>query len=140
MPVNTRLKPSSSELGLGLLNSDELGRDFPALRLLVLFGSRARGQSVAGSDWDFGYLAEPGLDVDSLCAFLSKVVHADDIDVVDLRRSSGVLRHQVAEQGVAVFEREPEAFTNYIIEVLRFWLDAEPVIRKSQQEQLRALG
>jgi len=40
------------------------------LRLLVLFGSRARGDERADSDWDFGYLGSPSLDVDGVLATL----------------------------------------------------------------------
>src|SRR5439155_4826324 len=36
------------------------------LRLLVLFGSRARGDERADSDWDFGYLGSPSLHVDGV--------------------------------------------------------------------------
>lgn len=127
-------------LGLGALVPSTLGASFPELRLLVLFGSRARGDNHMGSDWDFGYLADPGLDIEGLEAHLAKLVNSDELDVVALERASGVLRHQAADQGVALFEREPETFTNYILEVLRFWLHVAPIIRQSQEEQLRSLG
>ena len=32
------------------------------LEVLVLFGSRARGDGVEGADWDFGYLASSQFD------------------------------------------------------------------------------
>ncbi len=32
------------------------------LRLLILFGSRARGDARPGADWDCGYLADETLD------------------------------------------------------------------------------
>jgi Polymerase beta, Nucleotidyltransferase len=38
----------------------------PGLPLLVLFGSRARRDARDDSDWDLGYLANPGLDADAL--------------------------------------------------------------------------
>lgn len=129
-----------AELGLAAFNPDVVRHQFPALRLLVLFGSRARGEAHAASDWDFGYLADPTLDVDALLELLCKVVNSDDVDLVNLDRASGVLRHQAADHGIAVFEHMPETFVTYVIDVLRFWLDAWPVIRKSQEEQLRSLG
>jgi predicted nucleotidyltransferase len=39
-----------------------LADDEPHLRLLLLYGSRARGDAHARSDWDFGYLADPEFD------------------------------------------------------------------------------
>ena len=38
----------------------------PGLTLLILFGSRARGDSQPASDWDFGYIASPEFDPDRL--------------------------------------------------------------------------
>lgn len=34
----------------------------PSVRLLVVYGSRARGDDHARSDWDLGYLAAEDLD------------------------------------------------------------------------------
>jgi predicted nucleotidyltransferase len=34
------------------------------LDLLIVFGSRARGDGHAHSDWDSGYLATPGADLE----------------------------------------------------------------------------
>lgn len=45
------------------------------LRLLVLHGSRARGDHHAHSDWDFAYQAAPGFDVDGLLTSLVEAVH-----------------------------------------------------------------
>jgi len=129
-----------AELGLAAFDPDLVQHQFPALRLLVLFGSRARGEAHAASDWDFGFLADATLDVDALLDLLCKVVNSDDVDLVKLNRAAGVLRHQAADHGIAVFEHMPETFVTYVIDVLRFWLDAWPVIRKSQEEQLRSLG
>jgi len=127
-------------LGLARVDPQVVQRQFPGLRLLVLFGSRARGDAHTASDWDFGYLAGPELDVEALLEWLCRTVNSDDVDLVDLDRASGVLRHQAADHGIAVFEHVPETFVAYVIDVLRFWLDAWPVIRKSQEEQLRSLG
>ncbi|HSF42194.1 MAG TPA: nucleotidyltransferase domain-containing protein, partial [Thermoanaerobaculia bacterium] len=46
----------------------ELARQSPGLHLLILFGSRARGDDHLGSDWDFGYLAGADFDPDDLLA------------------------------------------------------------------------
>jgi predicted nucleotidyltransferase len=42
----------------------------PALRLLLVHGSRARGDEHVGSDWDLGYLADGPLDVGRVAARL----------------------------------------------------------------------
>ena len=47
----------------------EMARKTDRLRLLVLHGSRARGDARPDSDWYLGYLAEPGFDPDGLLVF-----------------------------------------------------------------------
>ena len=63
----------------------------PGLRLLVLHGSRARGQAHAGSDWDFAYLADPGFDADELLMRLVEGIGADRVDLADLGRAGEAL-------------------------------------------------
>ena len=46
----------------------ELAARRGGLRLFVVFGSQARGDDHERSDWDLGYLGEPGLDADRLLA------------------------------------------------------------------------
>src|SRR5438552_824836 len=57
------------------------------LELLVLFGSRARGEARQGSDWDFGYLADERFDPLDLLLPLVTALGTDRIDLVDLRRA-----------------------------------------------------
>lgn len=46
----------------------------PGLELLLMFGSRARGEAQDESDWDFGYLATDGFDATALlCAIVERV-------------------------------------------------------------------
>ena len=59
------------------------------LDLLILFGSRARGDARPGADWDFGYLADEAADVPALLAALVEALEDDHVDLVDLRRAGG---------------------------------------------------
>ena len=71
----------------------------PGLDLLVLFGSRARGDFRADSDWDFGYMAGPDFDPLALAADLGRVLASDRIDLADLQRAGGscaIARHAMA--------------------------------------------
>ena len=83
-----------------------LAAESEGLRLLALFGSRARGDSHSASDWDFGYLADPAYDVDGLLARLSERLCADRLDLVDLARAGGQLRFRAARDGRVVFARD----------------------------------
>lgn len=113
--------------------------DLPGLRLLVLHGSRARGQAHAGSDWDFAYLADPGLDADTLLMRLVEGVGADRVDLADLNRAGALLRQQVASDGVLLYEHVHGDFRRFQIEAARVWCDFAPVLDPVYRTVLEAL-
>ena len=115
----------------------------PALagvRLLVLHGSRARGEEHTGSDWDFGALFDDEADPLELAAALVSVVGSDAVDLADLRRSSALLRYRAARDGVALLDRSGEEFLNFRLDAVGFWCDAGPVIQAAQRDVLAGLG
>lgn len=107
---------------------------------LVLFGSRARGDFSPNADWDFGYFADRPVDPLALMAELSQVVGSDRVDVVDLRRASGLLRYRAARDGVSLYEAVPGAFDRFRFDAARFWFDAEPVLLPAYEAILERLG
>lgn len=112
----------------------------PGLRVLVLYGSRARGDASERSDWDFGYLADPDCDISGLASSLGAALGSDEVDLVDLARASGLLRQRAASEGQLVFERQSGDHERFVLEAVRFWLDAGRTISESQEavlEQLR---
>jgi len=110
------------------------------LTLLVLFGSRARGEVSARSDWDFGFLPDGSLDRLPIMAALAEAVGSDRVDLVDLSRASGLLRYRAAREGVLVYEAQPGIFDRFRFEAARFWYDAEPVLRPGYDALLERLG
>lgn len=111
-----------------------VARGQAGLRALVLFGSRARGDERPGSDWDFGYLGKP--DPDALAGALMSALGADDVQVVDLERASGLLRFRAARDGIALHEDPPGAFPDFQFEAARFWCDAGPILEGAYQRVL----
>jgi predicted nucleotidyltransferase len=105
----------------------EAGRE-TGMKMLVLFGSRARGQVHAHSDWDFGYLAAERADIDLLRTRLAQALDTDTIDLVNLARGSALLRMQVSTEGKPLFESEPGLFLHFQDEAARFWCDVELVL------------
>jgi predicted nucleotidyltransferase len=118
----------------------QLARRTSGLRLLVLYGSRARGDASQRSDWDFGYLADRDCDIGGLAASLGAAVGSDDVDLVDLARASGLLRQRAASEGRLVFARHGGDHERFVIEAVRFWLDAGRTISQSQEAVLERLG
>jgi uncharacterized protein len=101
------------------------------MEMLVLFGSRVRGQEHARSDWDFGYQAGEQSDLDLLRTRLAKVLATDSIDLVDLARATALLRMRVAAEGQPLFEAQPGLFMFFQDETARFWCDVEPVLSRA---------
>lgn len=118
---------------------ESVARRHPALDLLIIYGSRARGEAHAASDWDFAYLGR-GVDGDRLRADLMAVVASDDIDVVDLRRCSALLAFHAARDGITLYQSQPDAFPDFQIHATLNWLDMEPVVRAAHREVLARLG
>lgn len=111
----------------------------PELELLVLHGSRSRGEAHELSDWDFAYLGGPGFDPDSLLSELSTALRADRIDLVDLGRVGALLRHRVARDGVCLFERRPKTFERFRVEAATTWCDLAPVLEPEYERVLERL-
>src|SRR4051812_12303401 len=112
----------------------DLARESPGLELLVLFGSRARGDSHSRSDWDFGYLATREFDPADFLARLVLLLRIDRIDLVDLNRTNGILRFRVAAEGQTLFESRPGTFDDFWLEVVPFWWDMGPIIREAYED------
>lgn len=110
------------------------------VRLLVLHGSRARGDHRPGSDWDFGALMDAAADHLALSAALAEALGTDAVDLADLRRSSALLRYRAARDGIPVLESPSCEFLRFQLEAVQFWCDAGPTIRAAQAEVLAALG
>ncbi len=118
----------------------DLARQFPGLDLLLLFGSRARGDSHPGSDWDFGYLAGPELDPYAFQGRLTLLLGTDKIDLVNLNRTNGLLRFRAAAEGKTLFESSGGVFERFAFEAISYWCDMGPIIREGYEEILRGLA
>ncbi len=117
-----------------------MGSSFPGLDLLVLHGSRARGDDHERSDWDIAYLGDASLDELELRSQLVGVLRTDRVDIADLSHAGGLLRFRAARDGVLVFERTPGLFEEFCYEAATFWLDIEPVVREEHRRILAGLG
>lgn len=110
-----------------------LARTTPGLKLLILFGSRGRGDEHAGSDWDFAFRGEPSLVVELLRANLAGELKTDALDLVDLDRANGLLRYRAARDGMLLFEARPNAFEQFWLDAVGFWCDARHVLEPSYE-------
>lgn len=101
-----------------------VAEQIPALKLLILFGSRARGNNQADSDWDFAVLYDEAirkssekdswewLKIQSILAELFDLSE-DEIDIIDLKQCSPWLAHCIARDGKLLFEKEVGEFERF---------------------------
>jgi len=113
---------------------------YPSLKLLLLFGSRARNDATESSDWDFGYIADR--DFDSVPLLTDLVLHfgTDRVDLVDLTRANGLLRFRAAQDGKVLFEKESGAYEKFWLQAVHFWCDAGPIIEREYEALLKRYG
>lgn len=105
------------------------------LRLVVLFGSTARGQEEA-RDLDLAVRGDGTVDTVHLTnAFVGRLGY-QDVDVVDLVRADPVLWVMAAREGTALFEREPGEFARFhSLAHRRFWDTRK--FREAERDRLR---
>ena len=110
----------------------------PGLELLVLHGSRARGEAHERSDWDLAYLGE---DVDrwTLQADLSDAVRSD-VDLADLSTAGAVLRRDVASHGCLMHETREGALLRYREQALLEWADLQPLLTQVHRQVLEEVA
>lgn len=124
--------------GLGAIRV--VAAQHPNLRLLVLFGSRARGEATARSDWDLGYLGHTSLDREGLLADLVAAAGTEAVDLVDLDRASGLVRFRAARDAIVVFEASAGAFADFWFDAVSYWCDMGPIIRAGYDDILTELA
>ena len=104
---------------------DDLHAAFPTLSAAYLFGSAARGQMLADSDIDVAIDIGRALSATECWnAMQHLAVRAGrDVDLVDFRTASDVLRHQVLTTGRRLFARDEAAQANFEAAALSEYFD-----------------
>ena len=99
-----------------------------SIRLLVLFGSTARGSDTSHSDVDVGVILE---NVSSRGEVETALGRAADrpIDIVDLNDAPPQLRFEVARDGRVLIERVPYAWADFRARAMLDWWDWAPTAR-----------
>lgn len=123
--------------------SQQLPEKIPYIKMLVLFGSRARGDIHANSDWDFAALyneeVRKAYTKDDAWAWFEVPqrlgeffeINSDKIDVVELNNCSWLIAHFVARDGILLYEKDPKGFEYFRLTALR----TESDLKKFRQDQ-----
>lgn len=113
----------------------DLDRVEPAIELIVLFGSAARGRARPRSDLDVAVRGDELVDLDALYLVLAPRLGSDRLDLVDLRTAGSVLAFEVARHGQPLFERAPGAFRSFQALASRRYCDTAK-LRRAQQRAI----
>lgn len=127
------------------LNSDQiqsLQQKLPHLKLLALFGSRAKGTATQQSDWDLAILLDwvpSGWEELVLGDTLAQILNipSDRVDLVNLTHCSPVLGYVVAKEGQVLYESEPNLFIHFQIKAWKQFADTAK-LRRYQKEYIQA--
>lgn len=90
---------------------DTLLAALPDVWAIYVYGSFARGDEWPNSDVDLAVLLPPDKQIQDLLGLVSEVSLRTqrDVDLVDLRKVSDVLRREVFEDGRTLFISQPDA-------------------------------
>lgn len=104
---------------------DTVLRLLPEVETAYLFGSRARGDARSDSDLDLAILAPTPIEpLQRLQLQREMTALLDcDVDLVDLRHASSVLRLEVVKSGVRLFQRNPDCTLDFEARVLGDYAD-----------------
>jgi predicted nucleotidyltransferase len=122
------------------ISLDQIASRYPSLQLVLLFGSRARGDAQASSDWDFGYIANSHFDPLAFYSELVLQLGTENVDLVDLQRANGLLRFRAAQDGKVIFEKTDGVYEKFWLQAVHFWCDAGPLLRREYDALLEGLG
>ena len=95
------------------------------LRLILLFGSAVSGKMHKQSDIDIAFLFDKPVDILGLTNKVIRLLHTDNIDVVDLKRASPLLKFLVATDGRLLYERKEGMFNEFYSLAFRMYVDTK---------------
>lgn len=106
------------------------------LELILLFGSVASRISHKKSDIDLAFLFDKPLDILTLTNKVIKLLHTDNVDVVDLKRANPLLKFSIAKNGKLLYERSPGLFNEFYSFAFRRYIDTKK-LRSAQGETIK---
>ena len=102
--------------------------DVPEVRLVVVFGSVARGDASPDSDVDVGVVGGGFWDQLGVGAKVGERLQRE-AHVVDLGKAGEMLRYLVAREGIPIFEIDPATWARFQAEAAIGYFDFEPILK-----------
>lgn len=127
--------------------SPQIVEKIPYLKILVLFGSRAKGNIHTQSDWDFAVFYDEEVRKNYILnniftwfevpEKLGNIfqINSDIIDIVELDRCSPLLSFHVARDGKLIYEKNSGDFINFQMKAWKIYADTAK-FRKSRRKSI----
>lgn len=96
--------------------------------MLVLFGSQANGKTHPKSDVDIGYTAGEHFDFSeqlSVLGEIQEVLKREDVEFVNMRRVSPLMKKVMADEGVLLYEQVPGTFISFKIYAFKLYIETK---------------
>lgn len=106
------------------------------LQLVLLFGSIAAGKVHGKSDIDLAFLYERPVEILSLTNTVIRLLHTDNVDVVDLKHATPLLSFSAAKNGRLLYERTNGEFIIFFSLAFRRYVDTKK-LRDLQSTAIR---
>ena len=106
------------------------------LELVLLFGSVVKGDIHKRSDIDLAFQFDKPIDILSLTNRVIRLLHTDNIDVIDIKRSSPLLRYSIAKNCRLLYEKLPGMFNEFCSLAFKMYVDT----KKLRNAQAKAIG
>ncbi len=126
--------------------AQKLPEKLPYVQMLILFGSRARGDIHEKSDWDFAIFYDQqirekclenrpyGWFADSI--YLNKIfnLNTENIDIVELNNCSDFIAHYIARDGILLYEKNLGDFATFKHNKLKTKTEINAISQKMRTE------
>lgn len=114
------------------------------LALLILFGSRARGDGRNKSDFDIAYSSIEPMELgeeNQMAVEFHSVFKTLNVDIVNLRHAGPLLLKKIVDEGIPVYEARESLFNNLYLYATRIFRESknlndlrrEYVLRQAEQ-------
>jgi len=106
------------------------------LKLVLVFGSIVSDRVHKKSDIDLAFLYDRPVDILTLTNRVIRHIHTDNVDVIDLKHASPLLRFFAAKNGRILYERSPGVFNEFYSLAFRMYVDTKK-LRDAQAKRIR---
>jgi uncharacterized protein len=106
------------------------------LQIALLFGSSVTGEVHKHSDIDLALLYDRPVDILILTNRVIRYLRNDNVDVVDLRRASPLLKYSILKKGRLLYEKSLGTFNTFYSLTFRRYIDTKK-LRDAQAETIK---